>query len=204
VRLTGVVLAASSATDAGAGASGWVAPTIVIAIVALAVSLATFLLSGRRARLDRQRQVFADAFSAVAEYREYPFIVRRRDPAGPAQERKRISSDLSQVQARLNGFSARLRVEDPYVGARYADLVAATRRVAGKFIREAWNSEAVAVDAQIHSPAWDMSELDAYEDAYLVAVADHLAWLHAPLRRKARGWRRGRSAAVERRQSGST
>jgi hypothetical protein len=203
VRLTSVVLAASSATEAGTGKSGWVAPTIVIAIVALAVSLATFFLSGRRARLDRQRQVFADAFSAVAEYREYPFMVRRRDPAEPAQERKRISSDLSQVQARLNGFVARLRVEDPYVGALYADLVAATRRVAGKFIREAWNSEPVAVDAQIHSPGWDMSELDAYDDPYLVAVADHLGWLYAPLRRKARGWRRGRTGAAARRLSGS-
>jgi hypothetical protein len=199
VRLTDVVLAASSAADASAtGGSAWVAPTIVIAIVALAVSLATFFLSGRRARLDRQRQVFADAFTAVAEYREYPFIVRRRDPAGSAQERKRISSDLSQVQASLNGFIARLRVEDPHFGARYADLVAATRRVAGQLIREAWNSEAVAVDAQIHSPAWDMSELDAHDDAYLVAVADHLGWLYAPLRSKARGWRRGRTTAAER------
>src|SRR5688572_8476682 len=88
-----------------ANQSAWVAPTIVISIVALGVSVATFLLAGRRARLERQRQVFADAYEAVAEYREYPFIVRRRSPDEPAKERQRLSTDLSKVQARLNAFS---------------------------------------------------------------------------------------------------
>jgi hypothetical protein len=150
------------------------------------VSLATFFLAGRRARLDRQRGVFADAFAAVAEYREYPFIVRRRDPGDPAGERRRISSDLSEVQAKLNAFSARLRVEDPYVGERYGKLVAETRRVAGSFIKEAWNSDPVGDDSEIHNPSWDFSELDAFDDTYLQAVSDHLGWLYAPLRRKLR------------------
>jgi hypothetical protein len=166
--------------------SAWVTPTIVLAILALAVSLVTYFLSGRRAKLDRQRQAFADAFAAIAEYREYPFIVRRRNPDEPATERRRISSELSEVQAKLNAFKARLRVEDPYVGERYAELVSATRRVAGAFIREAWNADPVAEDDQIHNPAWDFNELDFYDDAYLRAVADHLGWLYAPLRRNLR------------------
>ena len=91
----------------------------------LAVSLATFFLSGRRARLDRQRQVFADAFEAVMEYREYPFIVRRRSPDEPAKERQRISGDLSRVQAKLNAFKARLLVED-------ASSASATRSSSGR------------------------------------------------------------------------
>ena len=37
----------------------------VIAFLALVVSLATFVVAGRRTRIDRQRQVFADAFEAV-------------------------------------------------------------------------------------------------------------------------------------------
>jgi hypothetical protein len=193
--LTVAALATGPAADVGTETSGWVAPTIVISILALVVSLATFLLSGRRARLERQRQVFADAFAAIADYREYPFIVYRRDPAEPAQERKRISSGLSEVQARIAGFVARLRVEDRHVGARYAELVAETRQVAGGFIREAWNMDAVAEDAQIHNPLWDMSVLNAYDDAYLLAVADHLGWLHAPIRRALRSCRGSRFPA---------
>jgi hypothetical protein len=43
------------AAQAANGSSAWMTPTIVISIVALGVSLATFFLSSRRARLDRQR-----------------------------------------------------------------------------------------------------------------------------------------------------
>jgi len=166
-----------------------VAPTIVLAILALAVSLATFFLAGRRARLDRQRQVFADAFEAVMEYREYPFIVRRRSPEEPAKERQRISGDLSRLQAKLNAFKARLLIEDPYVGQRYAALVTKTKHVAGAMIKAGWDNEPVAEDAATHAPAYDFSELQPLDEAYLRAVADHLGWLHAPARRKVRGWR---------------
>ena len=169
--------------------SSWLVPAITAAIVAAAVSLTTFALSGRRARLDRQRQVFADAFEAVMEYREYPFIVRRRSKDEQAKERVRISSVLSSVQARLNGFKARLRVEAPEVAKQYATLVAETRRIAGPMISEAWNMEPVEVDSGIHNPGWDFSGLDEADHAYLQAVADHLGWVHAPLRRKVRDWR---------------
>lgn len=190
-------------TIAEASTNAWVAPTIVISILALGVSLATFFLAGRRTRLDRQRQVFADAFEAVMEYREYPFIVRRRSKDEPAQERQRISADLSQVQAKLNSFKARLLVEDPYVGERYAELVAATRRVAGPLITETWSTEPVAADAEVHNPGWDLSDLDTHDDAYLRAVADHLGWLWAALRRKVREWRNGRGGRDTARPRGS-
>ncbi len=167
--------------------SAWVAPTIVISIVALAVSLATFFLAGRRARLDRQRQVFADALDAVMTYREYPFIVFRRNAEDGAKERQRISADLSQLQAKLNGFKGRLRVEDPCVGGRYIELLAATRRIAGPMINDAWNRDPAPTDNTVHNPGWDFSALDAHDDAYLRAVADHLGWLYAPLRRMLRG-----------------
>lgn len=186
-----IFAAAQPAAEASSSASWW-APAIIAAIVAAAVSLTTFALAGRRARLDRQRQVFAEAFEAVMEYREYPFIVLRRSKDDPAKERARISADLSTVQARLNGFKARLRVETPYVGHRYADLVTATRRIAGPMITQAWNMEPVENDTNVHNPGWDFGELDAYDDAYVRAVADHLGWLFAPVRRKLREWRGSR------------
>jgi hypothetical protein len=190
--LSAVILAAA---ESSSSSSNWWAPAIVAAIVAAAVSLTTFALAGRRARLDRQRQVFADALDAVMTYREYPFIVFRRNPDEPAKERQRISVSLSELQARLNGFRGRLRVEDAYVGARYAELLAATRRVAGPMITDAWNRDPAPADASIHNPGWDLSELDAYDDAFLRAVADHLGWIPASLRRTVRRWLARRSSA---------
>jgi hypothetical protein len=172
-----------------ASESAWVAPTIVISVVALGVSVATFFLAGRRARLDRQRQVFADAFEAVMEYREYPFIVRRRSDDEPAKERQRISGDFSKVQAKINAFKARLLVEDPYVGRSYAELVKQNRYVAGAMIKAAWNDPPVSADEDMHAPLYDFSALDQYDNAYLRAVADHLDWLHAPTMRKVRARR---------------
>jgi hypothetical protein len=175
-----------SAVAKSSGDSAWVAPTLIVSLLALVVSVSTFFIAGRRARIDKQRQLFADAFEAIATYREYPFIVRRRDAGDGAAERSRISGELSGVQAKLNAYSARLRVEDPYIGARYVELVAATRRVAGALIKEAWETDPIASDGEIHNPGWDMSELEKFDQAYLTAVSDHLGWLHAPLRRRLR------------------
>jgi hypothetical protein len=178
------IILAGTSTDSAA--TELLAPAIVAAIVAGAVSLLTFVAEGRRTRLDRQRQVFADAFEAVMEYREYPFIVRRRSDEEPARERQRISSELSGTQAKLNAFKARLLVENRSIGIIYADLVRETRRVAGGFIREAWDSAPVLDDADMHAPPYDFRPLDRYDNAYLEAVAAHLDW---------RPWRRPRSPA---------
>jgi hypothetical protein len=173
--------------------SSWVAPTIVVALLALGVSLGTFFLAGRRARVDRQRQIFAEAFEVVMEYREYPFIVRRRDGNEPAKERQRISADLSKVQARMNAFKARLLVEDPHIGRKYTELVAKTREVAGAMIRDAWNQRAVAADDEIHAPVtYDFRAIGPADSAYLRAVADHLRWLPAGAARKLRERRQNR------------
>jgi hypothetical protein len=184
------IIAAAAPPEASATTHWW-APAIVAAIVAATVSLTTFALNGRRARLDRQRQVFAEAFAAVMEYREYPFIVRRRSTDEPARERQRISGELSNVQAKLNAFKARLLVEDPRVGRLYADLVRETRSVAGSMIKDAWNNEPAGDDADVHAPPYDFRPLDVPDNAYLQAVADHLSWFPW-LRRK---WRVRRTPA---------
>jgi len=180
------LVAAKAAT---ASNSSWVAPTIAVSLLALVVSLGTFFAAGRRARLERQRQVFANAFEAVMEYREYPFIVRRRNADEAAKERQRISGELSKVQARVNAFKARLLVEDPLVGRKYKELVVKTREVAGGMIREAWNEPAVTADDEIHAPVrYDFSAIDNADNEYLRAVANHLDWLPTSIAR----WRRER------------
>jgi hypothetical protein len=177
------LILAAEAAESTSGDASLLAPAIVAAIVAGVVSLMTFMLAGRRARLDRQRQVFADAFEAVMEYREYPFIVRRRSPDEPAEERRRISGELSRVQARMDAFKARLLVEDPYIGRCYTELVKKTRQVAGAMIKSAWDNDPVSLDAEMHAPLYDFSALDEYDNRFLRAVARHISWLPSRARR---------------------
>jgi hypothetical protein len=167
----------------GSTAASIIPAAAVAAVVAAVVSLTTFLLDGRRSRLDRQRQLFAEAFEAVALYNEYPFIVRRRGPDAPDSERVRISGDLSALQARLASLCARLKVEAPKVGAKYEVLVATTRRVAGEMIREAWNEVPVTADSEIHSPGLDFSEIEAAEEPFLDGARRHLMLLRWPGRK---------------------
>jgi hypothetical protein len=100
--------------------------TVVAAFVAGAVSLSALWVAGRRARQDRQRQLFAAAFEACIAYREFPYIVRRRRGDDAAAERVRISGELSEVQRRLESYNAMIRVEGPkrervVLGARGRD-----------------------------------------------------------------------------------
>jgi hypothetical protein len=159
----------------------------VIAFLALVVSLATFAVAGRRVRIDRQRQVFADAFQAVMEYREFPFMVRRRNPNEREEERARLSGELSRVQARMNSYKARLLIEDLHIGKLYAELVQQTRYHAGAHIKSAWDNDPVAFDQDTHAPRYDFSALDQHDNDYLRAVASHVSSL--PMR-VARWWHR--------------
>ena len=157
--------------------------TLVAAVVAAAVALATLWWNSRRDRQDRQRQLFAEAFEACMLYREFPFIVRRRNADDLVAERSRITSELSRLQVRLDSGKALLRVEAPRVGAAYEDLVRETRRVAGPKIRKAWDEPALAADADVHTEGIDFTDLKPFDDGYLREVRDHLSvwprWISA-------------------------
>lgn len=150
---------------------------VVAALVAGAVSLAAVWVSGRRERLDRQRQLFAHAFEATVDYREFAYVVRRRNGDDPGGERVRISGELSVVQRHLASFEALLRVEAPRVGRTYVELVAETRRVAGPLISRGWDEPPAATDEDVHVAGVDYSDLHPFEDQYLRAVRDHLGFV---------------------------
>ncbi|MDP9335749.1 MAG: hypothetical protein M3Q30_20920 [Actinomycetota bacterium] len=191
--MTATIAAATAAASKSSG-TPILSSAVVAAIVSAVVALATFALAGRRQRLDRQRQVFADAFATCTEYREFPYIVRRRRADDGHGERARISTELSAVQARMNQYVARLRVEAPRVGAAYRELVAQTRATAGPAIKAGWDLPPASSDADVHVTDVDLSAIDPFDDAYLLAVADHLAispsWARRVVRRL-RGHRSG-------------
>jgi hypothetical protein len=173
------LLAAAAATTSSS--PDWFTSAILAALVSAAVAIATVAWNGRRNRLDRQRQLFAEALGAVMAYREYVFIVRRR-PSDDAETRHQITSELSRTQAELNTFRGQLLIEAARVGHSYEELVGATRRIVGPLIHQAWDTMPITSDSAVHAPDVDYSPLASYDAAYLSAVADHLSVIWAPLR----------------------
>lgn len=161
----------------------WVAPAIIAAVITGVIAVITLIINGRRARSDRQRELFGAAFGDVASYCEFPYIVRRRRHDQPEDERVRISTELSDVQRKLNHHRAVLRVEAPRVARAYTALVGAAKLTAGASIRQGWGLNPIASDTEIHVTDVDLSAMQPFEEAYLTAVADHLAltpwWLRA-------------------------
>jgi hypothetical protein len=146
---------------------------VVAALVAGGISLLTIWVSGRRARQDRQRQLFADAFGACIDYREFAFIVRRRRQDDP-EDRIRITGELSEVQRRLSHLKAVLRVENRRVGNEYQSLVRATKDIAGPQISAGWDLPAAESDSDVGVGDVDLRPLDEHDDRFLQTVEDHL------------------------------
>jgi hypothetical protein len=146
---------------------------VVAAVVAAVVSIGTTLVAGRRARLDRQRQVFATAFEAISSYKEFPYLVRRRNGNDPG-ERERITGELTAVQRQLNNSAAVLQVEAPAVAEKYELLVRELRAIVGGEIRRSWELPAIPAEESQSIEDIDLSSLAPHEKSYLEAVRKHL------------------------------
>lgn len=144
---------------------------LLAALISAAVSIVGYWHSARAKRLDRQRQVFADAFRSITEYREFVYKVRRRPPG---TDRSQITDDLSAVQAQLNLHRATLEIEAPVVARHYVRLVEAVRRIVGPHISEAWEQPPPARDSDMQTHYVDLTDLAPFEAAYVRACTLHL------------------------------
>ena len=160
---------------AEAGIGRWEA-ILIAAAVSSAVALLGIWQTARTARQDRQRRLFGEALAAVMEYREYPFIVRRRTSDA---ERGEISRELSKIQAALNRYSGMLAAESKSVGAAYALLVEQIRTVAGPLIADGWNQSVRTHAAAVYIDDVDMSALDPATGSFIQATSKHLGILPA-------------------------
>jgi hypothetical protein len=99
----------------------------VIAVAGGLVSVAlTYNLNQRAARRERQTKVFADALTAIEDYAELPYRIRRR-PGSPGIKHE-LTEQISQIQSRIAFHQAWLSIETPGVASSYEDSYGPRRR----------------------------------------------------------------------------
>ncbi len=156
---------------------------VVILTSSVVAALVTFFqnrwLENRRSReaeRARLRQSFAEAFAAYADYKEFPYAIRRRRGDQEREERTRLSAELSAIQSRLSYYRAWTQFESRAVGNAYANLLEEMRKVAGAAMSEAWKQPPVQDDQEMNIPveAVDLRGLGPEEDKYIQAVTARL------------------------------
>ncbi len=162
---------------ASADSDAAITAAIVAAAVAVAVSFIGFWITGISAERARRRGFYADAFAAIAAYREFAYVVRRRRHDDPAGERVRISEAMREVQHDLSRFEALMKVERALgAAAAYHQLVIKTREVAGGYVSAGWKAAPITRDEEMNIADVGYASLTEFEDAYLAAIARDLAW----------------------------
>jgi hypothetical protein len=155
-------------------------------------------LARRVTRLDeraRVRSTLAEAYQAYADYKEFPYAIRRRQGDRAVEERIRLSEDVRGVQSRLSYFQAWTRAESPETGQAYNELIAQLRSVAGASMHDAWLEPALSDDNEMNIGAdrVDLSALREVEQRFLRAAEAHVAALTTP------SWRRVVNRVAQRR-----
>lgn len=145
----------------------------VIAVIAVPIIIAFCkrLHDSIIANQDRRRTLYSNAYATCLEYREYPFVIYRRNYKIPEDERTRISSSLTTIQKTMAFHKSWIRTESETIADAYDQLFNAVRRVAGGEMKKSWNRKPIKNDREMTvGPKIDMSEVDAYQDVYLQRV----------------------------------
>jgi hypothetical protein len=151
---------------------------LIIGIVAAIVAMLGVWINGLREERRRRREFYAAALEATFAYREFAYVVRRRRPDVPGEERVRISEALREIQRALAKYEALMTIERcADVAVKYKHLVEKTREVAGGYMRTSWEGDGAGTDAQMNISNIDFAPLEDSEQGYLTAVAADLpAW----------------------------
>ncbi|MFF1511214.1 hypothetical protein [Streptomyces sp. NPDC058326] len=134
--------------SAAAQASGWSwaqTTALIVPAVALVGVYATYALNQRAARRERRAKTFAEALTAVEEYLEMPYRIRRRHNSPEA--RRDLTDQVSSLLARMAFHHAWLQIEASAVAEPYAAFVSAARAEAGVHMSEAWRQPPIEADS---------------------------------------------------------
>jgi hypothetical protein len=109
---------------------------LLTSISAAIVALIGFLLNQVALRNERRSRVYAEALSAVFEFQELPYRIRKR--AASEDSSAMIAQKISDVFVRLDFYRALLLLESSTVGNAYADLVRQTQAQGDSHRADAW------------------------------------------------------------------
>ena len=140
-------------------------------------------------RRDRRRQLYAEALAACMEYKEFPYVIYRRNGKQPYEERTRISEALRDVQRRISHHQAWLKTESKSIAECYDDLVKTLRSVAGAEMKHRWKADPIKADSEMTvAPKFNWHDIEEKERAYIEEVRKHLApiWQRIFIRKKVR------------------
>lgn len=152
---------------------------IAAAVIAGAVAVTGYLYNAVAARKERARRTYADAISAVMDYKGLPFRIRRRG-ANDAATRTELLALASSLHERLDFYQALIYLERPLVGEAYVNLVSNVRLEAGAYCDDAWASAVLQDDREV-----TLGLGSQYEFPDTKAAADHcLDVMLADLRRR--------------------
>jgi hypothetical protein len=167
--------------------SAAVLAAVITAVVGAFVNIALARRKSLEEERARVRTTFAEALQAVAEYKEFPYAIRRRRADAAGEERVRLSEALRAVQAKLSYYAAWTKAESDEVGRAYEELVSELRKVAGKACHDAWLAPPANDDKDMNfAPGVvDLSALKPYEEAFAGTAQKHLKEM-LKLRRLAR------------------
>lgn len=160
--------------------AGWTTANVIAFLAVLVpatIGVVTLAINGIRTERARRRRLYGTALAATFDYREFAYVVRRRQTSMPAEERIRIAEGLRAVQRDLDHHMALLQTErSRRIEETYRELVTETRRVAGGYMRESWKGSGIDSDAGMNMTGIDFSSLDSRVASYLAAVKDDLVW----------------------------
>ena len=146
----------------------WIIAAIAVPLI---IALCKKFYDSIVAKRDRRRSLYSEAYATCLEYKEYPYIIYRRNYKEPELERSRISSSLTSIQKTMAFHKAWLRAESRLVAGAYDQLYSSVRRIAGGEMKKSWNREPIRNDSEmVVGPKIDMSELEAYQEVYMQRV----------------------------------
>ncbi len=163
-----------------ASPGGLISVFVTGAVIAAVVGAVVNVALARRKTIEeeraRVRTTFAEAFQAVAEYKEFPYAIRRRRHDEPEAERVRLSEALREVQAKLSYYVMWTKAESDDVGRVYQTLVTELRKIAGKACHDGWLAPPAQNDKDMNFGLGlvGLSGLEPYEEAFISASTKHL------------------------------
>ena len=126
--------------------SNWI--LLLTSISAAAVALIGYLLNQVAVRNERRSRVYAEALSAVFEFQELPYRIRKR--VASEDSSAVIAQKISDVFVSLDFYRALLLLESSTVGIAYAELVHQTQAQGDSYRADAWNHPVAAHGHDFH------------------------------------------------------